>query len=715
MKLLALLLLSLPVLGQSLAPDTSFLQPVSVKYPLPDNVEDTQLKKVVVNYDDIVYVLSDKGLYRVLDGQLVRDNGYRPLADKIPVDICTQEESNYLYYLYEDQFLTNAHAGEPYAHLPEGQYHQLAVNRVGNVLVAGNQQSALYHNDDWEMIADLDAEIQSIQCHDGQFYALASSGIYQLSGTQWKLFHSIGEANCLTFRDDEILIGTDDGYYSISLTNATETTSLVSRVPVPKISTLLSSSNGLWAATSQGAWQQTDTSFRYFASQRWLDQNKVIDIAIHSEGDVYLLTSTGLNKVDFQPTTLAEKAQYFEKKVRQRHIRYGLIAEMRLAEPGDITTAEMIDTDNDGLWSAFYLGSQAYRYSVTQEPKARRNAWEAFEAYERLLSINPLKGFPSRTFERKDYKVSDLVRWRPSPDSAWEWKGHTSSDEFVAYIYIASLMDEFLTESAEDEQRVADFIDAIVTHLIDNDYYFVDVDGEPTLWGRWNPEYINWYPPTIRDRRLGSLTLIAGLQLAYDLTGKERFKEEAYRMMEEHGYLNNIMIDMNTIAPTPGYVHEGHDMGGGGWNHSDDEMAFLTYWVIHRHAFNDELKQKYEQAIRNHWKIEQPEKNPVWNLITYATEGSFDQAATLWFLRDYPLDLIRYNTKNSHRQDLTMLEPNFRKQETAELLPAAERQIIRYNANPFQLDGGQGGLKELTGAEYLLPYWMARYLNVIDS
>ncbi|MGB3587472.1 MAG: hypothetical protein WBA23_13075, partial [Tunicatimonas sp.] len=588
------------------------------------------------------------------------------------------------------QFLTNAHAGKPYAFLPEGQYHQLAVNRVGDVLVPGDQQSALYRNNDWKIIDDLDAEIQSIQCQNGQFYALTNSGIYQLVDTQWKIFYGDEEVNCIAFRDDELMVGTDNGYYGISRTDASETTPLVSRIPVPKINALLSTSNGLWAATPQGAWQQTDTSFRYFASQRWLDQDEVIDVAIDSEGDVYLLSSSGLNKVDFQPITLAKKAQYFGRKIRQRHIRYGFIAEMRLAESGNITTAEMIDTDNDGLWSAFYLGSQAYRYAVTQEPKARRNAWEAFEAYERLLSINPLKGFPSRTFERKDYKVSDLVRWRPSPDSAWEWKGHTSSDEFVAYIYIASLMDEFLTESAEDEQRVANFIDAIVTHLVDNDYYFVDVDGEPTLWGRWNPEYINWYPPTIRDRRLGSLTLIAGLQLAYDLTGKERFKDEAYRMMEEHGYLDNIMIDLNTIAPTPGYVHQGHDMGGGGWNHSDDEMAFLTYWVIHRHAFTDELKQQYEQAIRNHWEIERPEKNPVWNLISYATEGSFDSEATLWFLRDYPMDLIRYDTKNSHRQDLTMLEPNFRKQETAELLPAAERQIIRYNANPFQLDGGQG-------------------------
>ena len=275
-------------------------------------------------------------------------------------------------------------------------------------------------------------------------------------------------------------------------------------------------------------------------------------------------------------------------------------------------------------------------------------------------------------------------------------------------------MDEFIAQSNAEKTRVTDFIDAILTHIIENDYYFVDVNGKPTLWGRWNPEYINAYPRSIRDRRLGSLHLIAGLQLGYDLTGKDVYRDEAFRMMTEHGYLDNIRIPMEEIKSTPGFVYQGHNMGEGGWNHSDDEMAFLTYWVIHRHAFNDTLQHVYEQSIRNHWAIERPERNAVWNLITRGTEGSFDAAATLWFLRDYPLDLVRYTVRNSHRKDLTYLDPNFREQRTEELLPAAERPIIRFNANPFQLDGGANGRYELTGAEYLLPYWMARYYKVIE-
>ncbi len=696
-------------------PDLPFRQPISLKYALSDEVKGATLQKVVVDYDNVVHVLSDQGLLRIVNDKLVKDVGYRPLADKIPQDITVQEETGYLYYLYEDQWLTNAHAGIPYGNFPISTYDRLAVNHQGVVLLSGSKNLGTYSNGALQKLKHPGEKIQELQVHRGQFYVLTDQQLYRLDGDKLNKLHSVENVNSMTLRDDVIMLGTPNGYYGISCLDGSKTFELISKVPVSQITELATTGDGLWAATPQGAFmRKPDGSFRYYASQRWLDQDEVIDLAADSEGNMCLLTATGLNKVEFRAQTLADKAKYFEEKIRQKHLRYGFIAEMRLSEPGNIATAEMIDTDNDGLWSAFYLGSQAYRFAVTGEEKARQNAWECFEAFERLLSINQLKGFPSRTFERTGFKVSDAERWRDSPDPAWEWKGHTSSDEFVAYIYVASLMDEFLAATEAEKTRVAGFMDAILTHMIDNDYYFMDIDGKPTLWGRWNPEYINWYPRSVGDRRLGSLHLIAGLQLGYDLTGKDIYKEEAFRMMNEHGYLDNIRIPMEEIKSTPGYIFEGHNMGEGGWNHSDDEMAFLTYWVIHRHAFNDSLKQAYEGAIQNHWAIEKPEKNALWNLITLGTEGSFDEKSTLWFLRDYPMDLVRYTVKNSHRKDLTFLEANFREQLTEELLPQAERPIMRYNANPFEMDGGSKGLRELTGAEYLLPYWMARYYQVIE-
>jgi hypothetical protein len=99
----------------SAEPDTLFKQAISVKYEMPESLKGVTLKKTVTDYNDIVYVLADNGLYRVFDKQVAKDIRYTPLAQKIPVDIAVQEGAKHLYYLYEDEVLTNAYAGFPFS------------------------------------------------------------------------------------------------------------------------------------------------------------------------------------------------------------------------------------------------------------------------------------------------------------------------------------------------------------------------------------------------------------------------------------------------------------------------------------------------------------------------------------------------------------------------------------------------------------------------
>lgn len=697
-------------------PDTSFKQAISVKYNMPESLKESALKKVVVDYNDIIYVLTDKGLYRVNDKDLVRDMRYTPLAEKIPADVAIQEGEGHLYYLYEDKVLTNGHAGVFYKVLPEKKYTMLAVAEDGSVLLAGDNAVSLCKNGN---LVDIPkppgGKLLSLQVYKGTFYALSGQAVYQLKANHFTVLHKGAGLKAISFRKDELILATAKGFYGISRLNGDTTFTLQTKVPVEDIDYLQTVDDNVWAATNDGAYmQERSGTYRYYASKRWLNENKVTGITSDSKGNVYLLTPDGLNKIEFLSQTLLQKAIYFQDKIRQRHIRYGFISNVTFTKPGDIATAKMTDTDNDGLWSSFYLGSQAFRYSVTKDKTAKRYAWEAFEAFERILSVNPLKGFPARTFERKGFKNSDPERWHASQDPEWEWKGTTSSDEFVGYIFAAAVLNDMTAKTVTEKKRIADFIDKILKHIIQNNYQFIDADGKPTLWGRWNPEYINSIPSTVSDRKLGSTTIIAGLQLGYALTGKEIYKTEAFKLMNEHGYLKNMLVSYNDIKSTPGVIHLGVDIGNGNWNHSDDEMAFLTYWVLYHYAFNKELQQQYRQVIIDHWQIEKPERNALWNVITLGTAGTFDKGSTLWHLREFPMDLIRWDVKNSHRKDIVLLPPNFRNQLTKDLLPPSETPIHRHNANAFELDGGEGGLTELAGDEYLLPYWMARYLKVIE-
>jgi hypothetical protein len=464
----------------------------------------------------------------------------------------------------------------------------------------------------------------------------------------------------------------------------------------------------IWFGTPKGAFsRRPDGRIDYYASRRWLLDDAVVDLWPAQDGSILALSQRGLNIIHFRKMTLAEKAEHFERLTRQRHIRFGFNSAFEMTTPGNLSTGTLVDQDNDGLWTAMYLAGELFRYAVTKSDDALRNCYESFEAMERLSEITGIEGFPARSFERAGYQVADKQHWHNTPDGQWSWKGTTSSDEIVGHFFAYAIFAEIAPDHAWKKRAVA-LIDAIMDHIVRHNWYLVDYDGKPTLWGRWNPEYVNQFPRQVGDRRLNSVEIIAFLQTAYHFTGKELYRQKAFELIERHGYLDNIMIPLSELGRVPGIDLTTE------WNHSDDELAFLSYWNLYRYAFTPELQDKYREAIRDHWQIERPERNPLWDFL-YAATGAddFDLVESIWTLQQFPLDTISWTVQNSQRKDLDLLGANFREQTTKVVLPPDERPMSKFNGNAFRLDGGDGGREEYSGDIYLLPYWLGRYLRVI--
>lgn len=629
-SLLVLALLLLPSLCRlteaAPIPDTPFWQDAAIRIQLAPELTHATFQKVCVDKEDVVYVLTDKGVARLFDTTLTPDRSYRPLAGRIPSDIGITT-NGHLTYRFGNQWLSNT-PGEPADPTPA-----------------------------------------------------APTSTQPPPGAPW-----------------------------------------------PELTCSLPTPHGTWFGSTRGAFFQRTTSnspyaipsapgiepprFRYYAGKRWLHDDHVLSLAIDNQHHVWILTRTGLNKIEFRQTTLAAKADWFHRKIRSRNLRYGFTAERRLQIPGDLASSELIDTDNDGGWTSYYLGALAAHFAVTRNETIRQQAWESFSALEHLQSLHHHAGFPARTFERKGFKFSDPDRWRDSPDPGWEWKGHTSSDEIASQTFAHAILWELVAKTPAERARIATNFVRIVDHILDHDLYLVDVDGRPTLWGRWNPAYVNHFPPTIHDRQLNSAEITASLQVAYAFTGNPRYRSAAYELFSRHGYLTNILNPMKLIGPTPGFIHEGNDMGDE-WNHSDDELAFFTYWPLVRFAFTPALRSQYLRIVREHQQIEAPERYPIWNFIAAACGvRPVDTPGSVWTLRGTPLDTVAWRVTNSHRQDLTKLPPNFMHRELKELLPPGERLIARINTQPFILDQGDD-TTDFPGDEFLLGYWLGRYVGAI--
>jgi hypothetical protein len=713
--------------------DTPFWQDGSVKVRVSDALKGATFQKLCLDRDGVAYVLTDRGLARVLGDELVLDRSFRPLADKRPFDIALSDEGD-LYHLYDDRWLSNGENGLPKGRFATGRFRHFAAMAGGRVALGSSSEFATQATDGAPTVQRPLTHARPVKAPPG-WLAWVDGQQLAMAGPEGPVreWANLADATAVARRGAETVVATTNGYVVLA-GGSSDAASRITALPWHELTCVTPVDGGLWFGSRRGAFfvrdpGRTNTPYatpeapgiappaiRYYAGRRWLAEDEVVDLAIGADSQVWVLTRTGLQRIEFRRWTLADKAAWFERKIRSRHMRFGLTAERRYLMPGDIATSEMTDTDNDGGWSSYWLASQALRYAVTRDPEAKRSAWETFGALERLQTIHTNTGFPARSIERAtNFFLHDVERWRRAPDTDWDWKGHTSSDEIASHTFAYAVLWEFATDTPAERQRIASVVDRIATHILDHDLYLHDIDGQPTLWGRWHPDYVNWFPFSAYDRRLNASEITATLQLAHRLTGRERYRDKAMELFKTAGYLTNILSSMKLLKPTSGLIHQGITMGDE-WNHSDDELGFVTYWPLCRFAFTPELAAQYRLAVADHWEFEKPERYPFWNFVAAGCGlEEFDPGGAVWTLRGFPTDTAFWRMSNSHRHDVAKAEPGFLGREMADILPPGERWITRCNQQPFVLDGGDGGHTEFPGDEYVLGYWLGRWAGAIAA
>ena len=707
--------------------DEPFLQDYSIKYFF--SRPGVSLIKAASDRNGKIQVLSSGGLLHLHNGRflypgtLEPDGTYRPMADKKIADVAVYKEQ--LIYLDNEAVLSNAWAGKLFSRhkMPKAKF--FAGGDDYSFLLSDGSELALLKDSEQLWRGKVPASVIDIKYthFDGAFWILTNNTLYRYKPgdkTPEPFFKGEGFTSFdVVASGTRTIIGTRNGYIEVNNLNRQQAGERRTRVPVPDITAVREVNGFVWFGTKEGAFMlRRDGKYNYYHGERWLPGNNVVHIAEGPENSVLVLTEKGLGQICFKKITLFEKAMFFEDQVRRRHIRNGFNATLSGMTDGNLSTGYLADSDNDGLWTSMYLGSQVYRYAVTKSQEALSNTIESLDAMERLYTINPVRGFPSRSFERSGYIkiLSDPERWQNSSDPEWDWKATTSSDEAIGHVFVFGAIAE-LVDVESVRSKAVGLLDELMQHIVDNDFYLIDYDGKPTLWGRWNPEYVNGFPTSVGDRKLNSSNIIAMLQTAYYFTGKEIYREKAFELMQAHDYLENLMRPMEEIGKAPEDAGDWAQMLSETWNHSDDEMYFLGYWGLYRYAFNDTLKRMYRKAIIDHWEHERPERDGLWNLFTALVSNDFDLEEAIWYLQEHPLDLIQWDIKNSHRNDIEPLEPNFRNQTIAEVLPPDERPVQRHNANMFRLDRvGSNGTSELSAGDiWLLPYWLGRYLEVIGD
>ncbi|MDN3659420.1 hypothetical protein QWZ08_27490 [Ferruginibacter paludis] len=461
-------------------------------------------------------------------------------------------------------------------------------------------------------------------------------------------------------------------------------------------------------------------------SRRWLINDQVNDIVFDQEGSAWIATANGVSVIKKRWITLAQKQDYFYGVQMARHIREPWISgQCRMAVAGDTAHCSPEDDDNDGEYTGNYLAMESFRFAVTKSEDAREKAKKAFHFLKELKDITGGDGYFARTIvpigwaakvhdtnrlytarERAEELVNEPrfkpveTRWHKSADGQWLWKGDASSDEWCGHM-MGYYFYYQLAANKEEKALIRQHVASLVDHLIAHNYTMMDTDGSHTRWGVWSPALLNRDPEWQLDRSENSMELLAFLKLAYYCTDNEKYQQHYLQLVSKEHYLDNMAA---LTEQNPAW-----------FIYFDVTMQAYLFPILIRCENDQRLRAFYQQLMDKWMEQRKGDHNPLINfLYCYARDKKAEQQASLDFLINTPLDLTDWHIDHTKREDVHMVHtPVLNELQVSELPPPEIRNTVRWDNNPWSATGGSD-MVEREPVFWLYPYWMGRYLNMID-
>ena len=493
------------------------------------------------------------------------------------------------------------------------------------------------------------------------------------------------------------------------------------------------------------------------------------------------------------PETLAEKAAGYDDVARRLHIHPELrwIANVTLSkqsvecpvgqeppcfEPAvdpSLATWEDVERwhtgENDGLWSALYLTSQAYRYAVTASPQALENIRILLEGEVWRMRITGVPGLFTRQYippgvdgiacpqHDSEYTTDaekDDNRWVSVREdgcvwvvdhetdawtqtehcglddfAGWCWLDNVSQDEYVGHMFALGALYR-LVDDPEVQAIVRDLLEQIGVHLMDNELTFVDWDGRLTEHGRL-------YPLALGDTP-GYLAVMAldFVLLAAEASGREDLREfYDLCLLQRAGERQCLSWPLQPVKPFTEFLgqtlaYRGPDGCTSNWNNFS--MLLANYHHLLWFERDPELRATLQEVLArelilpDHPRALIVQGNPWYNFMWASQKPLGPQSDGPAFaaveqgicgLKQFPASKATRAADSAERYPHDC-EGRLGNSLAEHPIPIADRcaSTFLFWRNPYGRGACSSRPWELRQpGDYLLAYWMGRYYGFIPA
>lgn len=427
--------------------------------------------------------------------------------------------------------------------------------------------------------------------------------------------------------------------------------------------------------------------------------------------------------------------------------------------------------ENDGLWSALYLASQAYRYAATKSPEALENIRLLLKGEVTRMKITGVPGIFTRQFvppgvsgiscptddaayvtdpEKDDNRwvkigeegcvwvvAHETMQWTKTSHcgleeyAGWCFLDNVSQDEYAGHMFALGALWK-LVDDPEVRAQVRDLIEQVGVHLMEHHLALVDWDGRITEHGKF------WATSLADTPGFLAAESLAFVKMAAVVTGREDLKNFYEScLLQRNGPNPCLPWPLEAEDPKPyteflpmvwAYIGE---KGGCKSNFNNFSMVMAFFHLLIWFEADPEVRQLAQEVLDTQlMRFESPRalithKNAWYNFIWAASkrlgpgsDGPAYQAVedAICSLRQFPESKHR-QARNTWDKYPHYCEGRLGDSQTEKPIPVAERCVRTFLwwASPYDREKCEEQPWEIMQpADFLLAYWMGRYYGFIE-